>query len=204
MAIPRRPGPAQTFSLSGKVPDAPRLPETFINRFPELQTYQTKVTDWWNSFVVMFQRDRSEITLQLSSLKTSVESQITALQTAVSTLQSQVAALTGADLSGIQAQIQAITQQLAVLNASLTAHVNMTSAHGTTSAIVGVSDAQVLDNKQLGVNNPGYGRVTAGIISLNRILSAETIKVGTKDTMLVAGPLTISGQLVIEGRLVAV
>lgn len=62
MAIERKRGVATgTNALTGQIPSPPALPETFVNRFPELQSYQQEFTKWWEELLILLQRDRDAI-----------------------------------------------------------------------------------------------------------------------------------------------
>jgi len=73
MSLPHKPGPAQTLALIGEIPFPPKLPDTMINRFPELEAYQTAMDQWWSRFADMLQRDRESVSTQFAADQTAIQ-----------------------------------------------------------------------------------------------------------------------------------
>ncbi|MEO7520227.1 MAG: hypothetical protein ABIW79_00285 [Gemmatimonas sp.] len=204
MAFTRKPGPAQSINLVGAIPDPAKIPVEISDRFGEFKTYQTEMDRWWDQFKTMLQRDIEQIRTQFAANQTTVSSWVSAIDTSLATIQTQIDELGGTPATGsIAAQILTLTEALNALTASLGLHVNASAAHGVISDIVGVNDAQTLNAKRIGTVTPGYGRFNP-LQGVGRIAAGDTVTVGPGDYMVVAGPFTISGSLVIDGTFAAV
>ena len=84
------------------------------------------------------------------------------------------------------------------LKSAFDAHVQSAQAHGTQSTVVGTSDVQDLDYKDIGRNGPGYGRFNA-LLSSNSIGEDQTIIIPAGFNMVACGEFYVNGILQIEG-----
>lgn len=171
---------------------------------PQLQT-------WWQATVLVLQRQYSSVADAIGNagnVSTEIDTLTTefnALTATVTSLQTQLTALKMSQGNN-SGSIAALAAQVATLIAqavTFTAHIAAHAAHGTLSPIVGESDVQPLDSKTIGANQPGYGAFTALMCSQD-IPAGSLVQVGFQQSMVVAGPLTVEGTLVVTGRLVVI
>lgn len=198
MPITRKPGPAQQLALIGQIPDPPAIPTEMVNKFPALSQYQAEMKEWWDRYKDLFSRDRSQIQTQFTQDEASAASNLASIQGQFTQIQATLDALINATPS---TPVSDLLSQLTALKDALKAHIDAAAAHGTQSQIVGVSDAQALDQKDIGSTTPGPGRFTSVIVK-NFIPLGITLTVGSDEFMVAAGPYTIQGRLVIDGTVV--
>jgi hypothetical protein len=87
---------------------------------------------------------------------------------------------------------------LEALGDNWSAHISSKVVHGTTSNVVGLSDAQFLDNKTIGKTGPGYGRFTH-VIQSNVIPLGDDLVVPVSHNMVNAGVYSVYGTLTVAG-----
>ncbi len=90
--------------------------------------------------------------------------------------------------------------QLAAVQQQLEAHIDSDVVHGTQSPVVGESDAQNLDAKTIGSNQPEYGNFKAAINS-NLVQAPDMLVIGTMSNLVIVGGLQIDGLLTVNGTL---
>lgn len=93
----------------------------------------------------------------------------------------------------------ALSAAISTVQASLNSHIGQTAAHGTASDVVGETDDQPLDGKQMGQNDPGPGRFT-DLMWSNIIEAGESVTLPADCTMLAAGSFTVNGTFTINGE----
>lgn len=201
MAFERKPGPAVAISIIGQVPNPPpKVPPDMVKRFPSLQNYEEQVFEWWGRFCDMLQRDRGQIQTQFQTDEAAAKSNLTTIQQSLDVINTQLSTITG---SGFTTQFASLIAQVAAIVANLAMHISSTKVHGTTGDVVGDTDSQALENKSIGLNNPGYGRFTSLMLA-DVIPAGVTVAVPVGYTMLIGPAFEIGGTLKIEGTLVAV
>lgn len=201
MAVQRKPSIVGR-SLTGTVPPLPNVPRGTINRFEELEGYDSEMQRWWARFGELNQRDREQLEAQLKADReadaaaiAAANVLIAALQGLVATLQAQVAALIASGGGDALA--------IAALQSDLSAHITATAAHGTAGNIVGTTDSQELSNKVIGLSGPKYGRF-APPVGLGNIPHGQTVTINSGDYLVIAGDFEVIGDLTVDGTLVAV
>jgi len=202
MAFTRKPSPIQLVSITGQIPTPPpKIPKDMLQRFPSWVQYDEDFQAWWGKFSDLLQRDRSSIQSQFLVDEAAAKSSITSIQSSLATITSQLAAITPG--SGLASQVAALVAQLTAVVAGLASHIASTQTHGTISDVVGETDVQNLDNKTIGSAFPGYGRFVLGALGFNQLGPGETLNVTENDFLITAGPVDISGSLIVDGVLLA-
>lgn len=84
MALTKKSGPAQAVNLVGDFQNPPPIPQTVLDRFPEMIVYQKSLTEWWINAKTLLQRDLGQI-----------QATFTAQQAAIADLQARVTKLGG-------------------------------------------------------------------------------------------------------------
>lgn len=206
MTLTRKPGIKPNDSVRGEFPEKlPAIPHDVKERFPSLAQTIEEANRWWFQLRQSLDRQRDE----LKELIDAAEEAGTASSDEIATFTAQLATL-NTTIAGIQTQIQSLFDSiaalgdpsipLAALSALLASHIAATSAHGTASPIVGETDVQSLENKSVGLANPGYGRFTS-LMSKNTIPSGITVSIPADYNSVIAGPFTILGDLFVDGTL---
>lgn len=201
MALTRKPGPAQSISLIGQIPDVPSVPARMQERFDELKAYSSSMVKWWDEFQRLLQRDLDNITAQFGRDEGIVTAGLAEIQTQLEALAAQIAALTTS--AGQAAQIAALTQEVTTLGNELANHIAAAITHKTLSAIVGVSDQQALNKKTIGNVSPGPGRFQP-LIVVASIPSTQSVTINAGESMVIAGEFSVSGSLIIDGSFAVV
>lgn len=201
MGFTQKSGPANALAIVGQIPQPPpKVPPEMIRRFPDWEAYDKGMQEWWGRFSDMFQRDRSQLQSLIqtddaaSKANTAI---ITAIQTSLADVLAQLGTLTSSS------PLAALVAQVAAIVSGLAQHIAATVVHGTASAVVGVTDAQNLERKNIGLTIPGYGRFLGGALGLRTIPVTTTLTVGPSDFLVTAGPLDIEGGLVVAGTLLS-
>jgi len=101
------------------------------------------------------------------------------------------------------AQLAALENTLSDLQSLLTAHIAATAAHGTASAIVGVSDEQALNAKIIGQTAPRVG-IFSHVMTSNSVNAGENLVIDGGRNMIVAGPFTVNGTMMVNGYFASV
>lgn len=200
-------GPAvRTAVLSGTYPELPKFTNADgLKRTPGLAEWSDALKQWAADFEGMLMRERRDSTdpsridiAQLLDSLSGIPDQVEALQASVTTLAGDIT-----DTSGLQELVDNVSAALLVVQQTLNAHLVASIVHGTTSPVVGESDAQSLDRKRIGFALPGYGRFTA-LMSKSQISSNENVLIPLGYQMLVGNPFTVNGTLRIDGTLQAI
>lgn len=198
MPLPRKPGPAQSLALVGQIPNPPEMPSAVTDRFPEMAAWQEAFDRWWNRFQDLLQRDLDQISTQFKKDEGSTQTSLKTIQDAIDTINIDLGSIIGK--VPLPAQIAALTSQLANLTFALAAHIANTITHGTVGDIVGTTDRQDLDSKQIGRGISCYGRFWP-LVGVNSIQGTENITLAFGDYILAPGPFFVYGQLVVDGTL---
>lgn len=201
----KKPQTPQRVTLSGEFPqNVPQIPADARDRFPSLAKWHEELDRWWFEFRSVMQRRDLELndpSLKLESLESSTNASITSINEQLVSLSQQLAQIAG------QGQLFVTPEQLAQaiqsLSAALSAHINSTTAHGTTSRIVGEMDEQPLERKTIGLIEPRYGRFSH-LIGGSDIHFTESVVIPFGYYMVVGGPMTVNGSLHVEGTLAMV
>ena len=178
----------------------PTLPDDVGKRFPSL-------SQWFGDLNrVLFElrqsiiRDRDALAKAVSDDSTALSTFQTATNQSLATANAALAAL-AATFGGVGTP--ASSAAVAALQLLLGAHIAADSAHGTATPILGESDPQLVDSKQIGRSQPGYGRFRQAMTGIV-VDASETVIVPAGYGWVVPGSLTVNGILSIEGNLAIV
>jgi hypothetical protein len=131
-----------------------------------------------------------------TQLEQTINERLAAQQTTGNTLTAAVATnTTSTPVASVPSSSGSDTVQ-----SELDAHISATKAHGTAGNVVGTSDKQDLDNKDIGKATPGFGRFTALICSTD-VPVGRTVTILANESMVLGGTLTVSGTMNITGTL---
>jgi hypothetical protein len=192
--------------LPGSMPAPPPFNSQALN------VWSGQLNSWWSSVSLVLTRQYQGVVQTQAGTVTNdaftsgiatLTAEYNALQASVTALQTQFATQTGNSGANTVA-IAALSAQVATLMAQaqvFSAHIASDVAHGTTSAIVGESDAQPLDNKTIGGVAPGAGFFSS-LMNQQTIPAGQTVTVQSGYSMVIAQPVSIGGTLNVSGTAV--
>jgi hypothetical protein len=94
-------------------------------------------------------------------------------------------------------------EQLDQLSDDFQEHIAADVVHRKDTPVVGESDEQILEAKTIGQLSPRYGRFTHSL-QRNTVLIDEILTIPADYNIVVAGPFTVGGELVVDGYFASV
>lgn len=173
----------------------PRFPADVIARFPALKQYQDGVTAFHSTEKKVLVRLLEELNRAIDESEESAS----LLSTTVAALDARIASLESIPPPEVPDAPEATTE----LAESLLAHIESSTVHGIEGQVVGTTDAQELDSKTIGTQNPLMG-VFMPLVVRQRIPGGLQFTIPSGSCMIAGGSVEVDGQLVVDGELAIV
>lgn len=199
MALTRKPSRnRQTPSIHEIPATPPSPPRDVLERFPSMAKYHEEAANDRESMKLAINR---AIETQQSDLN-AINKQVSAMQASIASLQALIAELDVPESGGSSVSNPAPdnSAQVNFIQSNLNDHIQSTVAHGAIGRVVGTLNEQNLEKKTIGFADPRQARFVMAM-SHSRIASSEYVFIPEGYQSVIAGPLDVDGNLVVDGVL---